>query len=724
VSAPATVIVPAGSTSASFNVVALKTGTVTITGIYGVTRATTLDVTSCGTLPTVGSPGTAPDVTWLDDTPPSGVTLSGGTPVSSQAASGTTSFSLAGSGKQQFTLSGGTTWTAVSGDSLVVYALINPCKPPREIQVIWKDSANTEYRVSWGEDVIDATTPHFQNGPMIAGGTWLRLEALASTLGIAGKSITSITVQTFDGEAWFDLIGKTTCAFTAAAAHDLNAADVVWYDDAVPSGATIVATDTWTLPFVWDSTQKATGTTSHTDALRSGVHGHGIANAPSSVVLRSGDVLVTYVLIDPCNPVREILLQWQDVAGGWNHRAYWGENLFPAWGNDGTSEMYRMGPLPRAGQWARLEVPISLVGLDNTSIIGDWFGVYDGRAWFDHVGKVSRVNLAFGKNASQSSTYVPAAPASIAVDGVTNGTYATNSITHTNNDFQAWWQVDLGSVQPIEDIQVWGRVDGYPERIVDYWMFVSDTPFTSTDLAATRSQAHVSAYHYPTQMGTSRDFRIGRSGRYVRFQLNNANWLSLSEVQVWAPASSMAVNLAGGMAATQWPATFKDPNLPVPYYAEFAVNGDANGLPGVAGSITHTTADTNPHWDVDLGAIRPISTVEVSRRLDCVSACPNQIQDFYLFVSDVPFGSDLVANTIAQSGVGVWYHGLQLLPSASIPVCRTGRYVRVARSLPSNAPDVVALNEVRVWSNDAPLTPLVTTPSPTEQDSSSVIRLH
>src|SRR5262249_16285581 len=55
-------------------------------------------------------------------------------------------------------------------------------------------------------------------------------------------------------------------------------------------------------------------------------------------------------------------------------------------------------------------------------------------------------NLARGKPATQSSTYpgYPSAAASSAVDGNTDGNFFDGSVTSTNLDSNAWWQVDLG----------------------------------------------------------------------------------------------------------------------------------------------------------------------------------------------------------------------------------------------------------------------------------------
>ena len=54
-------------------------------------------------------------------------------------------------------------------------------------------------------------------------------------------------------------------------------------------------------------------------------------------------------------------------------------------------------------------------------------------------------------------------PPPTAVDGVTNGFFSENSVTHTaghglNNDPNPWWQVDLGSEQTVGTIRLWNRI--------------------------------------------------------------------------------------------------------------------------------------------------------------------------------------------------------------------------------------------------------------------------
>lgn len=97
-------------------------------------------------------------------------------------------------------------------------------------------------------------------------------------------------------------------------------------------------------------------------------------------------MLYAYVYLDPANSPSAIMLQWQTPAGGFEHRAYWGANSFP-WGTNGTVSRFPMGALPVTGQWVRLAVPASLVGLEGQTVNGMAFTLFDGRATWDQSGK-------------------------------------------------------------------------------------------------------------------------------------------------------------------------------------------------------------------------------------------------------------------------------------------------------------------------------------------------
>lgn len=141
-------------------------------------------------------------------------------------------------------------------------------------------------------------------------------------------------------------------------------------------------------------------------------------------------------------------------------------------------------------------------------------------------------NIALGKTTSQSSIAYNG-ESSRAVDGNTDGEWNNDSITHTNNETQAWWEIDLGAVSNIDVINLWNRTDSCcASRLSNFYVFVSDTPFSSKTLSTTKTQSGVSSFYFAGQASTTTLVDVNRSGRYVRVQLEGTNPLSLAEVEI------------------------------------------------------------------------------------------------------------------------------------------------------------------------------------------------
>lgn len=69
-------------------------------------------------------------------------------------------------------------------------------------------------------------------------------------------------------------------------------------------------------------------------------------------------------------------------------------------------------------------------------------------------------NIAPQGKAKQSSTS-NGGDASKAIDGRTDGSFGSGTQTHSQeNENNPWWEVDLGSAQPIESIAIWNRTEG------------------------------------------------------------------------------------------------------------------------------------------------------------------------------------------------------------------------------------------------------------------------
>lgn len=144
------------------------------------------------------------------------------------------------------------------------------------------------------------------------------------------------------------------------------------------------------------------------------------------------------------------------------------------------------------------------------------------------------INLAQGRTAIESSTYYyedTGAPK--AVDGNTDGNYYAGSMAHTKYEAHPWWRVDLGGVQAIDAVLLWNRTDCCGERGTDFYVFVSDTDFTSNDPAVLANDPNVWSYRNTGQMGTPSVIPVNHHGRFLRVQLAGSNYLQLAEVQVY-----------------------------------------------------------------------------------------------------------------------------------------------------------------------------------------------
>ncbi|GAA4115624.1 hypothetical protein GCM10022393_15850 [Aquimarina addita] len=137
-------------------------------------------------------------------------------------------------------------------------------------------------------------------------------------------------------------------------------------------------------------------------------------------------------------------------------------------------------------------------------------------------------NLALNGAASQSSTGYQGI-ASRAIDGDTNGAYFDGSVTHTNTENNAWWQVELDAQENIGEIIIYNRVDCCEERLSDFTVIVTDSSNNET---------------YRQAVTTIPDPSLtidagGALGKIVRIQSNLSDSpLSLAEVEVYAGVTS------------------------------------------------------------------------------------------------------------------------------------------------------------------------------------------
>ncbi|XP_065826165.1 uncharacterized protein [Oscarella lobularis] len=157
-------------------------------------------------------------------------------------------------------------------------------------------------------------------------------------------------------------------------------------------------------------------------------------------------------------------------------------------------------------------------------------------------------NIAAGKATSQSSTLVHyfLAVADKAVDGDVNGDFNAGKSSHTYNDAQAWWEVNLGADEIVYGVTIYNRIDCCGERLQNFDVSLIDTSGSVTKKTYFGAGVRVT---YPVYIPN------GVEARKVKVQLRGTNYLTLAEVQVWAGRRTCGGTANGARCA--FPFTFK-----------------------------------------------------------------------------------------------------------------------------------------------------------------------
>ncbi|MBU2914122.1 galactose-binding domain-containing protein [Reichenbachiella agariperforans] len=131
-------------------------------------------------------------------------------------------------------------------------------------------------------------------------------------------------------------------------------------------------------------------------------------------------------------------------------------------------------------------------------------------------------NLAYLANATQPSTS-DGGLAIRAVDGNTDGAFASNSVTHTYEETNAWWQVELRDTYPIGEINVYNRTDCCSDRLGTFTISVLNE----------QGQTLFCQYIEPlTEPSVTVDAE-GVLGRVIRIEKTEVGILALAEVEVY-----------------------------------------------------------------------------------------------------------------------------------------------------------------------------------------------
>lgn len=150
-------------------------------------------------------------------------------------------------------------------------------------------------------------------------------------------------------------------------------------------------------------------------------------------------------------------------------------------------------------------------------------------------------NLAPTGFASQSSISHSGSPGR-AIDGNTSGVWGHKSVTHTTNEVQPWWQLELPANTNIEKIILYNRTICCTHRLSNVNVFVSETPFGSATLAELKGNSAIWHQFLSGEQSPNATVNVNTKGRYVRVQLSGGNdskgILSLAEVEVYGGDST------------------------------------------------------------------------------------------------------------------------------------------------------------------------------------------
>ncbi len=144
---------------------------------------------------------------WINDSLPSGATLTDGFWTALQKAEGTSSLTSGWNYALNHTTVTSLNQPIASGQTLVFYALNDACAQATEIQFVLTRDDNSTIMAYWGAANGFEPPGSINMGSLAAAGTWARYEVPASPLALEGRTVTRIDLNSGNGHVYFDHIG-------------------------------------------------------------------------------------------------------------------------------------------------------------------------------------------------------------------------------------------------------------------------------------------------------------------------------------------------------------------------------------------------------------------------------------------------------------------------------------------------------------------------------------
>lgn len=236
-----------------------------------------------------------------------------------------------------------------------------------------------------------------------------------------------------------------------------------------------------------------------------------------------------------------------------------------------------------------------------------------------------------------------------------------------------------------DGVRVW--VNG--QLVIDNWQNQPATARQASVMLKTGQRLPILVEYYDNG---------GPAQMQLRWQPPLASGLSPVPLNRLYPADPLpSTNLALGKPATQ-SSTYGSS------VAGLAVDGNTNGNHG-AGSVSHTlNSASQDWWQVDLGQLNRIDTVQLWNRTDC---CTERLNNFQVLISATDMSGRSLASLLADPAVQKRSVGSSNFSNVmGVPVNGNGRYVRVQLS----GQNYLHLAEVQVWGQEGVFNPPVMQP--------------
>jgi len=236
--------------------------------------------------------------------------------------------------------------------------------------------------------------------------------------------------------------------------------------------------------------------------------------------------------------------------------------------------------------------------------------------WLDIEGQggvATQVNQAHGGAASR------------AIDGNAASSWRSGSCTHTHHTNDPWWQVKFNQKMDFTDVAVTNRGDCCGEWMnggrggPGFSVLVDNKPCASG---------------IKIKQGETMVVPCVGSGDTVKIQIPGRRaYLMIAEVKVGVNGDTTTITTTPspiwldlkGKTATQASTAYGG-------RASRAIDGNTRS-DWRGGSCTHTHRTSNTWWQVDLGAVTNVSTVQINNRADC---CGERLRDAKITIDDKP----------------------------------------------------------------------------------------